>query len=99
MFRQRRKFLHRLAFFLELQPRRDARFGLAVKRLRHRRRSAHLAQQQHLNLKFAALVFDQQHVAHAHLARRLGLDAVHVNAPQVAGLLSQRPRLEEAGGP
>src|SRR5579872_4101454 len=47
---------HRLALFGELLPGFAARVGLAVKRLRHRGRPAHLAEPQHLYFERAAVV-------------------------------------------
>jgi len=49
-----------------------ASLGLAVERLRHRSRAAHVAQQQHFDLKVAALVGHPQHVSNANLARSFG---------------------------
>src|ERR1700722_1893166 len=72
-----------------------SRDRVSVQRLPDR----HFAWQQHFNIEFATLVFDEQHVADADFARRLGLDFVGVDAAKVAGLLGERTGLEEARGP
>ncbi len=88
-----------LAFFGQLQPRLPARLGLTVERLRDRRGSAHLAEQQHLQLKIAAVVFHPQHVACVYLARSLSCLSVGLDPAQFTCPLRQRACLEEPGGP
>jgi len=70
---------HRLALFRQSCPRLAARFGLLVEHLRHRRRAAHLTEEQDLHLEVAAIVSNSQQVADANLARRLGLLSVRLN--------------------
>ena len=86
MLGQRRVFLHRLALGGCFGPRSNARLALAIERLSHRRRTAHLAQRQNLYLKIAARVLHFQIVTHVDLSRGLGLMPIGQNAAQIAGL-------------
>src|ERR1019366_7588370 len=63
MLGQGRKLLHGLAFGGCLEARGDARLGLAVEGLSHRRRAAHLAEGEDLDLKDATFVFHFKLVA------------------------------------
>jgi hypothetical protein len=63
---------HGFPFRRHLLAQFPALIAFTVKRLRHRRRTAHFAEQQHFHLKLAALVGHAQSVAYPHFARRLG---------------------------
>src|SRR5687767_1223469 len=63
---------HRFALFQHLYPQLPAGLRLPVKRLCNRRRSAHLAESQHVNVKVTALVLYSQQVANPDLAGSLG---------------------------
>src|SRR5258708_7735861 len=62
-----------------LQARLAACLCLAIECLRHRRRPAHLAEQQDFHLKIAAVVCYLQHVANPHFAGSLGGLPVRLN--------------------
>ena len=96
---QGRELLHGLALGGCLGSRCNAGLALAIERLRHGCRTAHLAQRENLNLKLAALVFDDEVVAGMDLAGRLGLVSVGEDAAQVAGLGGQSAGFEEARRP
>ena len=70
-----------------------------VKALRHHSRAAHLAKQQHVDLKFAAFVFDLQTVARMDLARRLDNLPVGLNPAELARPPRHRTRFKESGRP
>ncbi len=90
---------HGFAFFFEFLSPFAAGFGLAVKGLRHRGRTADLAHRQDLHFKVAALGPDLQHVAGLHLARGLGRLMMEFDAAQLAGTRRQGPALEEPRRP
>src|ERR1035438_2544292 len=89
----------RLALFRQLQPYLPARLRLTVKRLRNRRRAAHLTESQYLHLKVAAVVLHLQHVAGSDFARRFGSLSVGLNLAQFTCPSRQHACLEESGGP
>ena len=90
---------HGFAFFRQLAPQFPALLRLAVKRLRHRRRAAHLADAQNLELKVAALLLHLQPVAGADLARGFGPQPITLDPAEFACPRRQRARLEESRGP
>ena len=96
---QRFEMRHRFALFRQLEPQLPARVGLAVERLRNRRRAAHLAENQDFHLKIAAIVLHLQQVADADLARRFGCLSVGFNPAELTCPGSKRARLEESGRP
>ena len=96
---QRRELLHGLALGSRFCARGDAGFALAIERLRHRGRAAHLTQRENFNLKIAAFVFYDELVADTNLAGGFGFVTVGEDATQVTGLGGQRPRFEEARSP
>jgi len=91
--------LHRLAIRREMQTRFAACVGFAVKGLRHGGGTAHSADQQNLNLKNPALVFNSELVAGANFAGGFGPLSVRLNAANVAGARGHGARFEEARGP
>jgi hypothetical protein len=99
VLRQRRELLQRLALGGKLEARRFALFCFAAEGLRHCSGAAHFAEQEYLDLKLAALVSDEEHIADTDFASGLGLDAVRMDAAEFAGFLRQRTGLEEARGP
>ena len=82
-----------------MQARFAAGIGFAVKVLRHGGWTAHSADEQNLDLKDPALIFNAQLVAGANLAGGLGAEAVRLNAAHVAGARGHGARFEEARGP
>src|SRR5437016_13050417 len=90
---------HRFALFRQLQPQRPALLCLTVERLRNRRRTAHLTEDQDLHLKVATVVLHLQQIADADLARSLGWLSVRLNPAEFTGPSSERARLEESGSP
>ena len=76
-----------------------ALFGLAVEGLGDGGGTALLAEGEDLDCKFAAFVFDVEHVADVDLAGWLGGVGVRENAVHVAGFGGLLAGLEEAGGP
>ena len=97
--RQGRILLHGFAFFYQTQARFAAGFGLAIEGLRHRCWTAHLADSEYIDLETAGVVFDDQPVARVDVARRLGAEAIRLNAAQIAGARSHGARLEEPRRP
>ena len=93
------ELLHGLAFGGEVEAGCLALFGFAIEGLGDGSGAAHVAELEDFNVELAALVADDKVVAHMDLAGGLGLDAVGVNAAQLAGLLGQGAGPEEAGGP
>jgi len=93
------ELLHRLAFGGQLEAGFLAGFGFTIESLRHCGGAAHFAEDQNFNLKFAAFVANREHVTHAHFAGGLGLDAVGMDAAEVAGPGGQSTGLEEARRP
>src|SRR6266851_3572748 len=90
---------HRFALLRQLKPQLPARFGLTVERLRHRCRAAYFTENQHLNLKVAAIVLHLQPVADADLTRSLGWLSVGLNPAEFTCPCGKRARLEESGSP
>src|SRR5437016_8302708 len=90
---------HRFALFRQLQPQLPARLCLTRERLRNRRRTAHLTENQDLHLKVATVVLYLQQIAKADLARSLCLLSVGLNPAEFTGPCSERARLEESGSP
>lgn len=97
--RQRGEFLHRLALGGNLEARCLAVICFAVESLRYRCGAAQFAQQQYFDLKLAAFIPDEEHIAKADFAGRLGRDTVRVDAPEFASFLRECAGLEEARGP
>src|SRR6478609_4631303 len=97
--RDRLELAHRFALLRRLQPRRPALFRLAIERLRHRSRAAHLAKQQDLHMEVAAVIAHPQHVSNADFTRGFGGLPVGLDPAKLTGPGGQRARLEESGGP
>jgi hypothetical protein len=76
-----------------------ALFGFAIEGLRDGGGASLLAEGDDLDVKFAAFVFDVEHVANVDLAGGLGGVVVREDAVQVAGFGGLFAGLEEAGGP
>jgi len=77
--------LHRLAFLNELESSLAAGISLTVQGLGDGGRAADFAEEQNVDLKDATLVFNAQLVTRMDLARRLGTNAIGLNAANVAG--------------
>ena len=90
---------HRFALFRQFEPQFPAFFCFPVEHLRYRRGTANLAQAQHFDLKLAAVVFDAQKVAGAHLAGGLRRLSVRFDSAEFTGAGSQRAGLEESSRP
>ncbi len=96
---QGRELLHGLAFGGCFGARSNAGFTFAIEGLRHRRRTAHLAQSENFYLKISALVLHFKMVTDMNLAGGLGFVAIGEDAAQVTGLGGQSTRFEEARCP
>src|ERR1051326_5428597 len=90
---------HRFALLCRLQAQRAAFFRLAIERLGHRCRAAHLAEQQDLHMEVAAVIRYPQHVSHPDFTRRLGGLPVRLDPAQFAGPGGPPARFEESCGP
>ena len=82
----RSELLHGLALGGELEARFFAGFGFSVEGLGDGGGAAHLAEGENLDVEFAALIADVEHVVDADVAGWLGLDFVGVDAAEIAGL-------------
>jgi hypothetical protein len=101
-FRHRQEafdLLHGFQLRCEFEAQLAAGVGFAIERLGYGCRAAHLAQGENFNLKFAAFVFDFEHVADTNIAGGLGEVAVGLDAAHLAGFLGKRACFEEARGP
>jgi hypothetical protein len=98
-FTRRLEMGDELAILSQLQPQFPALLFLTVERLRERRRTAHITQQQDPQLEVTGVILHLQHVTDADLARSLGWLSIARNPTEFARLCSERARLEEAGGP
>ncbi|SRR6266567_7708133 len=83
---QRSELLHRLSFFGGLQAEFLAGVGLSIKLLRYGCGATYLAQFQNLDFEVAAFVLHMQHIANAHIARRLCFNPVGVYSAKIARL-------------
>lgn len=76
-----------------------ALLGFAVERLRHRCRTAEVADAEDLDVEIATFVLDAQHVADVNITGWFGLDFVGPDAADVTGLRCQGTRFEKARRP
>ncbi len=98
-FRNRLELRHGFAFFSEFAAEFAAFLGLAIEGLRHGGRSADFAEEQDLDLEFAAFVFHLKLVAEADVFRRLGGLAVRGDSAEFTGFGRESAGLEESGRP
>jgi hypothetical protein len=96
---QRFEMRRRLTLLCQLQPQLPARLRLTVERLRDSQRAAHLAELEHLHLKFTSVVSHPQHVADTNLAGRLGSLSLGLNPAEFACPGSERTGLKESRCP
>ena len=99
MLRQRSVLLHRLPRRCFLLAAFLALFCLSIEILRHGCGAADIAYTQDLDLKFAALVSNAQHVANVDITSGFGLYIVRMDTAEVTGLRCQSARFEKARGP
>jgi hypothetical protein len=94
-FRQK----HRLPLRRKFQPQFPAGIRLAIKPLRHRSRTAHLANPQYFHLILAALGLHPQRISNLNLAGSFGRLSIRFDPPKFTGPPGERPGLEESGSP
>jgi hypothetical protein len=89
----------RFAFFCQVLAHFTACLSLAVERLSNGGRTAHLAEQQDLDLEVTGLVRHSQQVANADIACRLRWLAVGMNSTEFTGTGCECSRFEKSGCP
>ena len=88
-----------LALFICFLTKRAAFVGFVIHGLRDSSWPSHVADDEHLYLKIAAVICDSQLIADMDFPRRLGGVTVRLNSSQLARALCQRARLEESRRP
>ena len=90
---------HALARLVFLLASGDACLGFAIQRLRHSRRTSHIAQRQHIHNEGAAVVCYRYCITNFYVTRRLRLLLAQLHAAKIARLHCERTRLEETRSP
>ena len=96
---QGRKLLHGFALCCNAQAGLAAGVSLAVEGLRHRCRTADVADGEHIDFKAAGVVFDLQAVAGMDIACGFGAQAIRIDPAHIASARGYGAGFEEARGP